>query len=181
MYQSVVEYLSLFLRVIPMPNFMDISPGLMLWTLLNFGLFFILLAKFAWKPIVESLSAREKGIDDAITRAEQANIEAQKILKENEEKLAKAQQEMMQLIRDGRAQADAQVQAAMQDAENVKKQKLEEARVEIQRAKDHAMQELKKEVSALVVMATEKILKEKLDQQQQKKMIDSFIADIPTN
>lgn len=160
---------------------MDISPGLMLWTLLNFGLFFLLLAKFAWKPIVESLSAREKGIDDAITRAEQANVQAQKILKENEEKLAKAQQEMMQLIRDGRAQADAQVQAAMQEAENVKKQKLEEARLEIQRAKEHAMQELKKEVSALVVIATEKILKEKLDQQQQKKMIDSFIADIPTN
>lgn len=164
-----------------MPNFMDISPGLMLWTLLNFGLFFILLAKFAWKPIVDALSTREKGIEESIMRAEQANIQAQKILKENEEKLAKAQQEMMQLIRDGRAQADAQVQAAMLEAENVKKQKLEEARNEIQRAKDQAMQELKKEVSTLVVAATEKILKEKLDQNQQKKLIDSFIADIPAN
>lgn len=164
-----------------MPNFMDISPGLALWTLLNFGLFFILLAKFAWKPIVNALSTREKGIEDAIMRAEQANIQAQKILKENEEKMAKAQQEMMQLIRDGRAQADAQVQAALQEAENVKKQKLEEAREEIQRAKDQAMQELKKEVSSLVVTATEKILREKLDQNQQKKLIDSFIADIPAN
>lgn len=160
---------------------MDISPGLMLWTLLNFGLFFILLAKFAWKPIVTALSTREKGIDDAIMRAEQANIQAQKILKENEEKLAKAQQEMMQLIRDGRAQADAQVQAAMLEAENVKKLKLEEAREEIRRAKDQAMQELKKEVSSLVVTATEKILREQLDQNQQKKLIDSFIADIPAN
>lgn len=160
---------------------MDISPGLALWTLLNFGLFFILLAKFAWKPIVNALSAREKGIEDAIMRAEQANIQAQKILKENEEKMAKAQQEMMQLIRDGRAQADAQVQAALQEAENVKKQKLVEAREEIQRAKDQAMQELKKEVSSLVVTATEKILRAKLDQNEQKKLIDSFIADIPAN
>lgn len=164
-----------------MPNFMDISPGLMLWTLVNFGLFFILLAKFAWKPIVNSLSAREKDIEDSIMRAEQANIQAQKILKENEEKMAKAQQEMMQLIRDGRAQADAQIQAAMQEAENVKKQKLEEAREEIRRAKEQAMQELKKEVSVMVISATEKILKEKLDQNQQKKLIDSFIAEMPAN
>lgn len=160
---------------------MDISPGLALWTLLNFGLFFILLAKFAWKPIVNALSTREKGIEDAIMRAEQANIQAQKILKENEEKMAKAQQEMMQLIRDGRAQADAQVQAALQEAENVKKLKIDEAREEIRRAKDQAMQELKKEVSSLVVTATEKILREKLDQNEQKKLIDSFIADIPAN
>ena len=158
-----------------------ISPGLMIWTAVVFLIFAWLLGKYAWRPIISALESREKSIGDSIASAEKANQEAQRILKENEEKMAQAQQEMMQLIRDGRAQAEAQLQAAAEEAEKIKQDKLTEAREAIEQARLSAMQSLRSEVSALVVIATEKILKEKLDGEYQEKVINSLIDEISNN
>ncbi len=164
-----------------MDGFLSVSPGVMIWTLINFIVFMLVLAKFAWKPLIGSLSEREHAIQDAISRAEDANLRAQQILKENEEKMAKSQQEMMEIVREGRTQAQAQIQKALDEAELVKKAKLAEATAEIQRERDVAMQSLRTEVSNLVVMATEKILKEKVDAVQQKKVVDAYIDEIQKN
>lgn len=159
----------------------SISPGLMIWTAVVFVIFATLIGKFAWRPMIDALEAREKSIEESINSAEKANQEAQRILKENEEKMAKSQQEMMQLVRDGRAQAEAQVAAAAEEAEKVKQAKLDEAKAAIEQARLAAMQSLRTEVSALVVMATEKILKEKLDGNYQEKVINSLIDEISNN
>ncbi len=160
---------------------LDISPGLMIWTLINFGIFAFLIKRFAWKPLTESLAKREFSITDALEKAQTAKSDAERILKENEAKMAKAQQEMMQLVRDGREQAQAQIQAAAEEAEKVKRSKLDEARREIDREKEAAMKALRTEVSSLVVMATEKILKEKMDTDYQRKVVDSVLQDISRN
>jgi F-type H+-transporting ATPase subunit b len=164
-----------------MDGFLSVSPGVVIWTLINFTLFALLLAKFGWKPLLGALHEREHSIQDALNRAEEANAKAEKLLKENEAQMAKSQQEVMELLRDGRAQAQAQIQKAMADAEQVKQAKLNEATAEIQREKDVAMQSLRDEVSNLVLMATEKILKEKMDAAQQKKVVDAFIQEIRKN
>jgi F-type H+-transporting ATPase subunit b len=164
-----------------MDGFLSVSPGVVFWTLVNFSLFVFLLGRFGWKPLLSALNEREKSIQDAILRADEANAKAQQLLKENEEKLAKSQQEMMELVREGRAQAQAQVQKALEEAEKVKQAKLNEATAEIQREKESAMQTLRSEVSNLVVMATEKILKETIDPTKQKKVVDSFIDEMRTN
>lgn len=160
---------------------LNISPGLMIWSLVNFLVFAFLIGKFAWKPMVSALQKREESIKDMLGQAERANAEAQRILKENEEKMASAQQEMMQVVRDGREQAQAQIQAAAAEAEKVKKVKLAEAQEAIEREKQAAMQQLRSEVSGLVLMATEKILKERLDADYQRKVVDAVIDDMPGN
>lgn len=161
-----------------MDGVLSVSPGLIVWTIVNFTIFALILGKFAWKPLTNALQEREKSIQDSIDRAEKASVDAERMMKENEEKLAKAQQEMSEIVRQGRAEAQAKVQAALQEAEKVKEQKLAEARAEIDREKQAAMQSLREEVSNLVIMATEKILKEKLDAGQQKKIVDNFIDEL---
>lgn len=164
-----------------MDALLNISPGVIIWTIVNFSIFALLIGKFGWKPLLNSLKEREQSIQDALSRAEEANKKAQHILQENEEKLVKSQQEMMELVREGRAQAQAQLHKALEEAEQIKKTKLSEASAEIEREKESAMQALRGEVSNLVVLATEKILKEKVDAEQQKKVVDAFINEIQKN
>jgi F-type H+-transporting ATPase subunit b len=161
-----------------MDGVLNVSPGLMIWTIVNFTVFAFLLGKFAWKPLTSALQAREKSIEDSIARAEKAADDAETMMKENEAKLVKAQQEMSEIVRQGRAEAQAKIQAALQEAEKAKEQKLAEARAEIEREKQAAMQTLREEVSSLVILATEKILKEKLDAAGQKKIVDTFINEL---
>ena len=161
-----------------MDGVLSVSPGLIIWTIVNFTVFALIIGRMAWKPLTTALSERERNIEESISRAEKASEEAARVMKENEVKMAKAQQEMSEIVRQGREEAQAKVQAALQEAEKVKEQKMAEARAEIEREKQAAMQSLREEVSNLVVMATEKILKEKLDVGQQKKIVDTFIDEI---
>ena len=156
-----------------MDGVLSVSPGLIIWTIINFLLFLGLVGAFAWKPIVAALAEREQSIEESISRAAKANADAERMMKENNEKMAQAQQEMAEIVRQGRAEAQAKIQAALQEAEVVKDQKLAEARTEIEREKQAAMQSLREEVSNLVIMATEKLLKEKLDAPQHKKLVDT--------
>lgn len=158
----------------------NVNPGLIFWTLLNFALLLFILKTFAWKPILNALHERESSISDALTRAEQATMQANKLLKESDDKLASAQQEMMHLIRDGRNQAAAQLQSALEEAENIKSAKIAEATAEIEREKDSAMQSLRSEVASLVISATERILRDKIDVDYQMRVVDSLINDIPS-
>jgi F-type H+-transporting ATPase subunit b len=164
-----------------MENVLNISPGLIFWTLVNFSIFFFLLLKFGWKPMRESLQMREKSIQDAIANAEAANKESQRILKESSEKLANAQAEMMNIIKEGRTQAERLVAKAAEEAEKQKVQKIEEARKEMDRAKEEAFAQLRAEVASLVMQATEKVLDTKLDAEAHKGLIASSIAQVSKN
>jgi F-type H+-transporting ATPase subunit b len=157
---------------------LNISPGLIIWTLVNFVLFVILLGKFGWKPMISALKAREAAINDSLQNAELANIEAQKLLKESEARMASAQQEMSSIIKEGRAQAEIYVKTALEESERVKAAKMEEAQREISREKDAALRELRTEVATLVVQATEKLLGNKMDADSHRNMIEGYIDQV---
>lgn len=164
-----------------MENALNISPGLMLWTLFNFTIVLILIIKFAVKPIVNGLRKREEGIQSQIDNADKANASAQELLKESQEKLMSAQKDMAEIIQKGRVHAEQLIQKAVEEAENVKRQKVAEAIKEIERSKENAIQDIKSEVAGLVVMATEKLLDITLDKDKHFKLVDSYIDKLPKN
>ena len=164
-----------------MESVLNVSPGLMIWTLFNFLIVLFLVVKFGVKPIVNGLRAREDGINEAIASAEKANLEAQELLKESQEKLRNAQSEMSEIIQKGRVQAEEIVKKAADEAERVKKQKVDEAARDIERSKNTAIQELRTEVAGLVVDAAEKLLGETLDKEKHYKLVESYIEKLPKN
>jgi F-type H+-transporting ATPase subunit b len=164
-----------------MDNLLNVDPGLMFWTIINFLILLVLLLKLGVKPITNSLRARESRINDAIDSAEKTNSEAQKLLKESQEKLDNAQRKMGEIIQKGREQAEAQIRKASEEADQVKRDKVEEAKREIERSKEAAIKDLRTEVAGLVVEATEKLLEEKLDKDKHIKLIESYIDKIPKN
>ncbi|NQW30773.1 MAG: F0F1 ATP synthase subunit B [Ignavibacteria bacterium] len=164
-----------------MPGFLELSPGLVIWTLINFSIFTYIIAKYGWKPLKQGLAAREEVIANAISSAERANTEAKQILAESKEKIAGAQQEMMQIVREGKIQAEAMIRKAAEESESVKQQKLAESAREIERQKEIAIKELRAEVSSLVIMATEKLLDRTMQSDDHKKMVDAYVNEISKN
>jgi F-type H+-transporting ATPase subunit b len=164
-----------------MPAFLQMDPGLIIWTLVNFGIFAFIIAKFAWKPMITAIQAREQTITDNIKGAEAANAEAQQVLKESKDRIAAAQQEMMDIVKEGRVQAETILRRAAEEAEVVKQQKLSEAQREIERQKDDAIAELRAEVTALVIGATEKLIGTKLDGEDHKRIIQSSVNELSKN
>lgn len=164
-----------------MDNLLNVSPGTIIWTIINFLLLLLLLSRVAVKPIANALKAREDRIRNQIADAEKAGEKAQALLKESENKLDSAQKEMSEIINKGKAQAEDIIRKATESAEEVKKQKIEEAVREIERSKETAIKELRGEVADLVIQATEKILEEKLDRAKHLKIVESYIEKIPKN
>ncbi|MFN3306955.1 MAG: F0F1 ATP synthase subunit B [Candidatus Kapaibacteriota bacterium] len=164
-----------------MDSLLNVNPGLMFWTILNFLIFLFLLVKFGAKPISNSLKSREEYIKQNIEDAERINQEAQKLLLETQNKMKSAQEEMLDIIQKGKQQADEIIRKASEEAEKIRKEKLDQATKEINRNKEAALFELRKEIATLVIQATEKLLKEKLDEQKHIQIINSYIDKIPKN
>lgn len=164
-----------------LPSFLQVNPGLIFWTLVNFSIFAFIIAKFAWKPLREGLQARENSINEAISNAQRANEEAQSLLEESKAKITSAQQEMMAIVKEGKVQAEAQIRRATEEADAVKHQKVAEAQREIERSKDDAIKELRNEVTSLVIDATEKLIGRRLDSEDHKRLIDASVNELSKN
>lgn len=159
----------------------DIYPGLIIWTLVTFGVLFLVLSKFAWKPLLEALNEREGKIRSALEEADKARTEAARLLKENAQNIARAEEEYHKLVREGRSMAEKMKEEIVAKAKQQADQELQRANEEIQRSVDAARQQLRAEVADLAIKAAEKILEESLDPAKQKKIVDAFMNQLPKN
>lgn len=157
-------------------NFLDIQVGPILWTILNFLILLLLLRAVAWKPILKALEARETSINDALNRAEVAKSEAELILAENRKSLHEAEMEAQRVLRESRELAERLQSEATTKAQDESRRMLEQARHEIERSKQQALNELRSEVATLAVSGAEKILNESLDSDRHKRLVDQYLG-----
>jgi F-type H+-transporting ATPase subunit b len=157
------------------------NPGLIVWTIITFALLVIVLRAFAWKPLLEALQKREDSVRDSLHRAEQARAEAERLIEENRRQLALAGQEGKRILNESRTLAQ-QLQKELTDkAQEQSRKMIDQARAEIERNKDAALVQLRGEVAALALGAAEKILSETLDDAKHRRIIDTYLNDLPAN
>jgi F-type H+-transporting ATPase subunit b len=164
-----------------MDSILNIPHGLMFWTIVNFGIFLFLIFKFGGKGIVDAINQRELNIQNSIDAAKSAEAAARELMAKSQLQFDNAQVQINDLLSKGREQADAQIRRAGEEAENVKKAKVEEALKEIERSKEQALLQLRTEVADLVVLATEKVLNEKLDKEKDYKLVENYIHQLNKN
>ncbi len=164
-----------------MGNILDINPGLIFWTLINFFVFIFLFSKLFLKPITNAIKKRGQSIQDNINQAAQQNEEAKLLLAQANEKIAAAQNEMSQIIARGKLQSEELIKQAAAEAESVKRKKIDDATREIDRKTENAIAEIRKEIASLAILVSEKIIGSELDKDKHKKLIDSYIDQIPKN
>lgn len=160
---------------------MDVNPGLMIWTVVTFIVLVFILKKVAWKPILAALDKRENDIKESLLQAEKAKDDSKKILEENQANLAKAEEESKKIIEQSRAYAESLKEQMIKDSKEQAKKIVEEASSEIQRKKDAAFEELRGQIAEIAVSAAEKIIKESLDAQKSKQVIDKYLNEVTKN
>jgi len=156
--------------------------GLLFWMLVSFTLLLILLKKYAWKPILNSLKDREKSINEALKSAERAKEEMEKLKADNKMIIREARAEKEKILREAREIKAGILEKAKDEASQHATKLVEAARMNIQNEKATAIEDIKKQVAELSVNIAEKILREKLaiDREQQK-MIEKYLDDIHLN
>jgi len=162
-------------------SIIDVSPGVVFWTIITFVFLLLILKKFTWKPILTALAQRESAIKESLEKAERAQEDAQKVLDANQANLAKAEEESKQIINQSRAYAEKLKEQILQESKDQAKKIVDDASQEIERKKEAAFDELKNQIAEIAVKAAEKILRENLDKDTQKKLVDKYIGEIGKN
>lgn len=160
---------------------LNFESGVVFWIFISFVLFILLLRKFAWGPILSALDKREQNIQESLDAAEKAMKRAEEISKKNDEALKKAEMDAQRMRKQAKEDAetirDEIIEKSRSEAEAVKKQTLDS----IEQEKQKAMLELRNKVAELAIEATGKILNAEIDQKKNKKLVDDFINEIPSN
>lgn len=136
--------------------------GLFFWTLIAFLAVFFILRKFAWKPILNSLGEREKGIADSIATAERVKAEMSQLKSENEKLLAQAREERSQMLKEAKEMKDRIINEAKEQAKSEANKIITDAQLQIQQQKMAALTEVKNEIGTLALGVAEKILRKQL-------------------
>jgi F-type H+-transporting ATPase subunit b len=163
------------------PMLLSVNPGLIIWQLLIFVILLFILKKIAWKPLLSALHSREQSIKDSIEHAEKLQIDAQELIEVNKRNMAEANAQSMKIINDAKDMAGKMRDEIMSKAQDDSRKLIEQAKTEIKNEKEVAMSDLRNEVSDLAIKAAEKILKDNLDEGKQKKIVNDFISQIPSN
>ena len=150
--------------------------GLLFWTVLIFLILVFLLAKFAWKPILNMVEERTKNIEDALNSAENAKKEMAGLKAENEQIMKEARAERDKIVREAREMKDKIIEESKETAKAEADKILAQARKLIDDEKRAAMNELKDQVASLSIEIAEKILtKELSDKKKHAELIDDIL------
>ena len=150
--------------------------GLVFWMTLTFAVLMFLLAKFAWKPILNALNERETSIVDALNQSKLAREEVQNLKAENERIIQEARIEKDNILREAREVRDKIVNEAKDIAKVEGEKIIEAARHTIAMERSASIDEMKLQISNLSLDIAEVILKQKLeDKDIQNQLITNFL------
>ncbi len=155
------------------------EPGLMIWTIAIFLVLLVVLRKLAWKPLLAALDDRERSIKDALEQAQKTQQETELVLAENQRRGDEALRKAEQIVEQARQEAEQVrrqvVDEAKQEAKRVTEQGLRRLEAE-QRA---AMAEMREATADLAIRAAGRLVQVSLTEQQQRELVDQFLAEVP--
>ncbi len=158
------------------------TPGLAIWSLVIFLLFWWLMAKYAFKPIAEALRVREEGIQDSLDEAKKAREEMANLKAENEKILVQAREERAAILREAK-EAKTQIVNEAKDSAKVEANKiLNSAKAEIENQKKQALADIKNQVGTMALDIAEKVIRKDLkSDSNQQSFVQSLVDDIKMN
>jgi len=158
-------------------SILDYAPGMVVWTLIAFFLALPVMWKFVYGPITKALEDRDRKVEDSIAAAEVAQKAAEAQMAQAKAELAAAQANAKRMVEEAMGRAERQAAEAVRIADEKAKAELQKARETIAGEKRQALQEIRQEVVHLTIAATGQLLQQKVDDQQNRKLVEQFVAD----
>ena len=153
------------------------SVGVMLWTLLSFGLALWILSKVAFPRIGEQLDKRRTAIEESIEAAERTRQEADQILNEYRERLREAREQADDILVRARKAGEQVHDEAKTEAQEVREQLMRQARRDIETETRRAIDQIRREVADLTVVATEKVTRKTLTDEDHQRLIQEALEE----
>jgi F-type H+-transporting ATPase subunit b len=154
------------------------SLGLMIWTLLSFGLTLLVLRKLAFPRIAEALDRRRKAIEESIDAAERTRQEADELLSEYRARLKEAREQADDIVVRARKAASSAEEESKSKAREEREALMAKTRADIEAETKRSLDQIRKEVANLTVIATEKVTRKALDPDDQKRLIDEALDEV---
>ena len=157
-----------------------VSPnvGLMIWTLVVFGLSMWFLGKFAFPRIQEALDKRQRAIEESIEASDRARAEASDLLSEYRERLSAAREQADDIVARARRAGEVHEAEALADARRKREELMEQTRRDIDQETRRAIQQIRAEVADLTVLATEKVTRKALTGEDQRKLVEEAVSEL---
>jgi F-type H+-transporting ATPase subunit b len=152
--------------------------GLMIWTLVAFGVTLYLLNKLAFPRIAEALDRRRRAIEESIDHAERTKREADELLEEYRGRLREAREQADQIVVRARRASDSLQDEAKAAASKQREELLAATRRDIEAETRRALEEIRKEVANLTVVATEKVTRKSLTPEDHRRLIEEALGEV---
>jgi F-type H+-transporting ATPase subunit b len=152
--------------------------GLTVWTLVVFAISLFILWKSVLPRIGEALDNRRKAIDDSIDAAERTRREAEEVLVEYREHLKQARLQAEEIVERARQAAAVHERESRTAAQARGEQMLERTRREIEAESRRMIDEIIRDVADLTVMATERVTRKVLTDEDQRRLVDDALSGL---
>ena len=152
--------------------------GLMIWTIIAFGVALLVLAKLAFPRIGAALDKRQQAIEESIDTAERTKHEADELLAEYRQRLADARQQAEDIVARARKAAEVNERDSLEQARQTREELMAQTRRDIEAETRRAIQEIRNEVADLTVLATEKVTRKSLSAEDQRRLVEEALSEL---
>src|ERR671935_356527 len=152
--------------------------GLMIWTLIAFFVTFFLLRRLAFPRIQEALDRRQRAIEESLDAATRTQTEAEALLAEYRERLKEARQQSEEIVARARKAAEEHERESFEKAKDRREELMEQTRRDVEAKTRRAIQEIRNEVADLTVLATEKVTRKSLSEDDQRRLVEEALSEL---
>ena len=156
----------------------EVTTGLMIWTLVCFGITFFVLKRYAFGPIQKVIDERRQRIRASIDEADRARDEARRLLEEHRSLMNEARGQAEEILSEARRLADAQRERLREELEAERQRRIEDTRKQVEAETRRALEQLRAEVAELTVIATARVTGKVLDDKDHRRLIDEAIHEL---
>ena len=154
------------------------DPGLFIWTIATFLVLLVLLAKYAWKPLLQALESRQEMIQKSLDDAEQAKKDLEQVQQESAKIVAKARTEADSIIARTRADSTKLKEDLRQTAKTEAESIIKNAERQIHQERDRAMSQVRREAVDVSLMIASKLIKRNLSQEDNDTLIEDALRQV---
>ena len=156
----------------------EVAPGLMIWTLISFGITFFVLKRYAFGPIQRTIDERRERIRRSLEEADNARDEARRLLEEHRALIGQARGQAEEILTEARRVAEAQRERVRQETEEDRQRRLEDTRRQIEAETARALEQIRAEIADLALVAAEKVTARSLRGEDHRRLIEDALREL---
>jgi len=156
----------------------EVVPGLMIWTLVSFGITFFVLRRYIFGPVQNAIDARRERIRQALEEADNARAEARRLLEEHRSLMQAARGDAEQILAEARRVAESQRGRMRDELEADRQRRIEETTKQIEAETRRALEQIRVEVADLTLEATSKVTGKVLTDDDHRRLIEDAIREL---